>query len=391
MKIYHQCGHNTNWNIDSFQKDKVGNGLILSPVHSSAEQVAKIPQDLKKTSLFDPQFYVPDSQKTKLNSYDFFPERVMEGFSTRDYEAFSAKVAGMCVDYQVENNFESMIIPARYHDDMLTDFIDRQSKFSLDPFLARISDIRCQKPVFMTLPLTDGMLNDEGYRTKLLNWISGYSEIDGVYLLANLNERSKQICDVTKLKNYIQFAQDLIGADLDVLCGYCNTEGLLFSALDIYGITIGAYENTRRFSIDKFLEDDSETRGPAPRIYMPKLLNWIRYDTAIEIREDFSDLWNMIYEPTTYSEAVIGRGTKPHFSQPDLYKHHFICISHQYATISGIKSAKDRLECLSKMIQDAHRFYELIGHEKIMFFDDNCSGGHLPAWNRIVRGMIKGI
>ena len=109
MKIYHQCGHNTNWNIDSFQKDKVGNGLILSPVHSSAEQVAKIPQDLKKTSLFDPQFYVPDSQKNKLNSYDFFPERVMEGFSTRDYEAFSAKVAGMCVDYQVENNFEAMI------------------------------------------------------------------------------------------------------------------------------------------------------------------------------------------------------------------------------------------------------------------------------------------
>lgn len=389
MKIYHQCGHNTSWSLESFNKDRIGDGLIFSPVHYPSETISNIPSGLKKQSLFDPQFYVPDSQKNKLNSYEFFPERVMEGFATRDYEAFSAQVAQMCVEYQLQNGFEAVIIPARYHEDMLTDFTDRQTQFSLEPFLSYIADAKYNKPIFMTLPLTDGMLGDREYRQKLLNWITRYPEINGIYLLANLNERLKQIYDVEKLKNYIHFIMELKDAGLAVLCGYCNTEGLIFSALDVYGVTIGAYENTRHFSIDKFVEDDKDIRGPAARIYMPKLLNWIRYTLAVDIREDYPDLWEKIYVPTLYSEDVFSKMKPPHFSQPKLYKHHFICIADQYIAMRKLKSVKERLDYLSETIQTAHNFYKELEHRKIMFFDDNCSGGHLLAWNRIVNRMIR--
>ena len=35
VKIYHQVGHFSNWNIDSFHEDHCGDGMILSPVHQT--------------------------------------------------------------------------------------------------------------------------------------------------------------------------------------------------------------------------------------------------------------------------------------------------------------------------------------------------------------------
>ncbi len=79
MKLYHQAGHNSVWNISSFEEDNTGDGIILSPVHIESDKVINLAPELKRQCLFDPQFYIPDSQKAKLNSYDFFPECYMDG------------------------------------------------------------------------------------------------------------------------------------------------------------------------------------------------------------------------------------------------------------------------------------------------------------------------
>jgi len=71
--------------------------------------------------------------------------------------------------------------------------------------------------------------------------------------LVSFNEPSKQLKDYVKLTSYIGFINDLTDAGLKVICGYCNTEGVVLASLDIEAITVGAYENTRGFSIDKFL------------------------------------------------------------------------------------------------------------------------------------------
>ncbi|MEA3486036.1 MAG: hypothetical protein U9R20_00035, partial [Thermodesulfobacteriota bacterium] len=151
----------------------------------------------------------------------------------------------------------------------------------------------------------------------------------------------------------------------------------------------GAYENTRGFSIDKFLENDQERRGPAPRIYLPKLLNWIRWDTAEEIREDIPALWEKIYTPTEYSKEVIESGQRPHFSQPSLYKHHFKLLADQYSEIRKL-SVADRITLLQEKIIEANKLYEEIEDNGVIFFDSNCKGEHLPIWNRILRHLRTG-
>lgn len=385
MKVYHQAGHNSKWNIDSFEIDHTGDGVIFSPVHFPKDRFEGIKEETKKVSLFDPQFYIPDSQKAKLHSYDFFPEKLTNGFSTSDFEAVAHQAAEMCLTFQIEHEFESILVPARYYSELVTDYVARQKAFSVEPFLAEIEKRKVDKKIFLSLPMTIAMIQDSNYCTEVLNWITSYPEIHGVYLLTEMAESSKQIKTFEKLQAQIQFIKNLQGANLKVIVGYCNTEATILSALNPYALTIGAYENTRNFSIDKFLEDESEVRGPAARIYFPNLLNWMRYDTAIEIREDHPTLWKKIYSSTDYCERIFRDG-RPHFTKPELYKHHFSLMSGDLKALSK-KSTVDRIAELKARIKTALQFYREINDARIALFDQNCSGEHLPIWNRVLNKL----
>jgi hypothetical protein len=386
MKILHQAGHNTNWNLESYLQDGTGDGIIFSPVHYSCTRLEQIESAIREVSYFDPQFYVPGSQKNKLLSYDFFPEKLMEGFSTSDFEAVSYEAAELCLDFQMRNEFEALIIPARYFPEMVSDYISQQRAFTVEPFLAVYNRSGADKQLFLTLPLTSAMILDTEYRTNILNWITAYPEIDGIYLLVNFDETTKQCHSFEKLHSYTLFIHELQEAELKVICGYCNTEGVLLTALNVFAVAMGAYENTRGFSIDKFLENDQDRRGPAPRIFLPRLLNWIRWDTAMEIREDFPDLWERIYIPTDHAEGVFHAEQPPHFTQPPLYKHHFKLMFELYDELRRL-SIEERKTALEEKIRNAAELYEEINRRRIIFFDINCTGEHLPVWNRVLRRM----
>jgi hypothetical protein len=286
----------------------------------------------------------------------------------------------------LENQFESFIIPARYFPDLSTDYICQQRGLFVEPFLNAFNKNKETKGLFLTLPLTVPMLLDRSYRISILDWITSYPEITGIYLLVFFDESSKQLQNYDKMIQYYSFIQSLQEADLQIICGYCNTEGILLTLFDVYGLTMGAYENTRGFSIDKFLEDDRTRRGPAARIFLPNLLNWIRWPSAVEIRSDFPDLWGKIYSPTDYAETVFSRGTEPHFTQPDLYKHHFKLMASIYENLST-QSISSRIKTLRTMISTAHSLYSELKKAGILFFDENCQGGHLPIWNRLLRNI----
>jgi hypothetical protein len=389
MLIYQQAGHNTVWNIDSFQDDSACDGIIFSPVHMPSSKLDKVSLSTKRSSLFDPQFYVPDSQKTKLHTYNFFPEKLMAGFKTKDFYVVAHESARLCLDYQLGNDFRALVIPSRYYTDMVSDYIGKQKAFSVEPFLSEVSKQKVDKEIYLTLPLTIGMLQDDQFRTEILNWVTSYPEIDGIYLLISFNEPSKQLKDYDKLTSYVSFVNNLTGTGLKVICGYCNTEGVVLASLEIEAITVGAYENTRGFSIDKFLDDDQIKRGPAPRIYFPKLLNWIRYDTAIEIKEDHPSVWASIYTETVYTEKIFETKQRPNFNNPNLYKAHFLLKSALYKDILT-HAGQERIDYTAKLIKQASEMYVEMENGGVIFFDANCKGEHLPIWNRVLKKMKHG-
>lgn len=382
-KIFQQVGHNSNWNRDSLIEDNVGDGLIFSPVHQNKSAIEKIESEIKEKSFFDPQYYLPSSQKNKLQTYNFFPEVIAQGFDTVDFAQLANKSAQECLNFQLDQGFSRIVIPTRFFREMITDFQQRQEAYSVTPFLEELNGIAYHPPVLLTLPLTSSMIMDEGYRRNILNWVTSHQRIDGVYLFVVDDRNTKQYMDSAQLIANLKFFEELRNADLELVIGYCNTEALLYLMISGCSVSLGSFENTRMFSIEKFMKSDESRRGPKARIYLPGLLNWILFSEAKDIRNRFPKIWKQIHIPTKYSEKTFEANVEPTFNQPDLYKHHFITMNQQASELLSYENVAERKRILNRMVSDSISQYQVIGESGISLNQHSC-GDHLNAWNHVL-------
>jgi hypothetical protein len=392
IKIYHQVGHNSNCNMDSFSEDHCGDGLILSPVHQSLPQVIELEGNLRRRSLFDPQFYLPNSPKAKLSTYPFFPDQISNGFSTMNFLLMAGDSARQCVEFQIAQEFEGIVIPARFVDQMASKYFENQEELTVRPFLRALAAAGVEKPVYLTVPITSAMLQDDGFQLQLLNWLTGFPELSGVYVLVADDRNTKQIRSEKFLFAYLKFAHEVAGTGLSVVLGHLNTESVMFSIIEGITLTFGSFENTRMFSLDKFVDSEEERRGPKARIYLPKLLNWVRFEQAMQIRNENAALWEKVYTPTEHADRVISAGTEPTFNQSPLYMHHFECVNEQITQLASV-SVSQRFQNIRTQIKSAMDLHVEIA-DGFFDLDTHGNGEHLQPWldaiNRFYRNFLKG-
>ncbi len=380
IELYQQVGHYPSWNRESFADDKVGTGLIFSPVHQQKGNLeSAVDASIKKHSLFDPQYYLPGSQKPKLASYPFFPETISgDGFSTLSYHTLALQSAELCIDFQIEQDFSKIVIPLRYIDQMLPDYVEQQEAFSLHPFLEVLAKKAVDKEYLLTLPITSHMVESKIFRNQILNWITKYPEIDGIYLICSFERESKQIQSAEHLLALLEFVDEIKKTGLSVVIGYQNTESLLFTLVDGVALSMGTFENTRMFSLDKFLVSDDERRGPKARIYLSGLLNWVQFEQAKTLRSTAPAVWEKVYRSTKYAEEAFSKPIDPTFNQPGLYKHHFICIAEQISKLGAV-GIPTRYKFLCQWISDAKKNYASIAGIPLPI-EKHGNSGHLDPW-----------
>jgi len=392
LKILHQMGHNSVWNKESFRNDEIGAGLIFSPVHEACGNVEKVDLFFKKTSYFDPQFYLPSSQKKKFLSYDFFPNTILgnKGFNTIDFTSLASESAMRCVNFQINNNFEGIIIPARFYEHMHPQFIDQQNENFVSPFInyIRKNNFHKNKKIILSVPITSGMINVEEYKKNILNWVTSHPEINGVYFICQHERTTKQITDHNFLVEYMDVLHTTAEADLEVIIGYTNTEALLYTLCGEVTLTIGAFENTRVFSLDKFIVSDEEKRGPKPRIYVPKLMNWISFDEAKLLVKASPALWERLHTKTKYSLEAFEATKALSFQSPLLYKDYFINFNEQISRLSSL-SIKNRKNMLLTWIDEAKQSYKEI--EEYTKLEKNSGNSHLSPWKSAIDIFSKRI
>jgi hypothetical protein len=165
---------------------------------------------------------------------------------------------------------------------------------------------------------------------------------------------------------------------LELIVGYLNSEATVVSLISSAELTFGAFENTRIFSIDKFLQAEEGQRGPRARIYLPGLFNWVQVGQAREIRDHAPDVWSEIYWPTDYSEEVMTAAVEPHFNQPALYKHYFLCLAQQLGELATL-DVVERYRKLRADLREAERYYQQIDDIPIDL-ELHGQGGHIQPW-----------
>lgn len=377
MNVLHQAGHNLVWNVDSLMQDQSGSGIIFSPVNDAPSRIIGYSDKIKSSSLFDPQFYVPASERGKLQEYPFFPSSVLDDYTTSDFETVCWNIARECVNWQVDAGFKKIVIPVRYYGDLPSDYFTQMQSCYIDPFVSAANDINFTGPKLLTTIAKSSQLADQDQRNFLLNWVTGIQGIDGVYLIFEHNSSDKQIKDPIFLANCLDFIRSLKDNDLIVHVGYTNTEGMLFSLAGPDSISMGVYENLRRFDCKRFANRDlQQMRQPSPRLYSGILFQWIEFTYVQAIQQLYKD-WKGLFEESIYTPTDFKPGKDWNLRQPELYKHFFLVFSRQAEALHDNLAV--RFEQLHDAIKIAQQEFSNIDAAGVAL-DDNSNGSHLNAW-----------
>lgn len=379
-RLYHQLGHRFQWSLASIRTDDTGEGVIVGPRYMAPAKVCDIPTSLRRNSLFDPQFFLPNSARGKLPEYSFFPHVLSGGFTTGEWTSEMARsCAESCLAFQSSHQFSAIVIPTRFYEGMPGNFVSSQEEQFVVPFLQSIEHSGLTGgPVYLQLILTDQMVKDEEYRADILNWITSYTELDGIYLIYHVHNRQKQITDIDFLIGILQFVGALKHAGLSVVVGYTNTESVLLLSVGPDALTVGSYENLRMFNLRSFEEPaESRMRGPTPRVYVPRLLQWIEYQYVGAIGRVVNDLGDYL-EDNEYRVRMFEPTYNWHFTKPEPYRHYFSSFARQFRRL-GSSSPAAAVDVILAECQHAAREYEALNEAGLVFPPDS-SGAHLASW-----------
>jgi hypothetical protein len=377
MLTYHQCGHNFVWNIDALGDDDSGEGLIISPVNVEADRIRdRISGDIRAGSWFDPQFYLPDDSKGKLETYDFFPGNVLKNFSTTDFLDHAYEVASQCLKFQADLGLRYVVIPARYYEDLPDRYLAQLAQLFVEPFLTAHDHLGLEPPVLLTLIAKPLHLERGIPRDEILSWATSFEKVGGLYLIFDNDFYSKQIKDPEYLVGQLRFIKALRDTGLEVHVGYGGLEGLLLSAADPTSVSMGSYENLRSFGTPRLeTRERSPRRPPRPRIYSATLLQWIDDTLVPPIRQLVPD-WQDLFDESPYKEYLLDPKTVLNFQRSELYKHYFYLFSRQ---IGGLPSVSDRPDYIRGAVREALARFDDIGTRGV-YLDGDSDGSHLPAW-----------
>ena len=377
-KLLHQIGHMFKWNLDWLSDHSENQGIICAARYMGPDKIGELDLQLKRRSLFDPQFYVPGSSIGKLSEYEFFPDVIADGFETANYATSNALgSAEKCVTFQVENEFESVVIPSRYREGTPTDFIEAQSDMFVEPFLQVMSSKQYSKPILLQLIVNDAIIKDERMQNSILNWLTGIKEINGVYLISNVRRPNKQIKDINYLVGMLNFINSLRSNDLEVILGFQNTESVLMLGANPTSITFGGYENLRIFNLSAFDDSESKGRGPSARIYSSSLLQWIDNMYVSAISELTGDI-NKYFDQSEYRITMFEPTYNWHFTKPEPYKHYFSAFTKQVAALVEANLDKTIENIRSSLENAKDNFAEL--EQAGIVLDSNSDGSHIPVW-----------
>jgi hypothetical protein len=386
MKVYHQTGFRDKWNIESFQNG-VGDGLIFSPINIDADKLLALDCKIKRTGFLDPQLYLLNEAKGTLDSYPYFPGNLKPDFTTPDLDNSHLMLAQLCVDYQLKNDFQYLIIPTRYFADNPTSFYIQSTDYFVVPFCDYVKERKAKKKILLSVIIKTIMLSDEEKQNEVLNWITGHQFIDGVYLIFENNFTSKQIKDFDFLLNALRFIKILKDNQMEVHLGYTNTEALLYSIAMPDSITIGSYENLRSFGIKRFQDiENGPMRAPRARLYSSKLLQWLDYQYVEAMRELIPN-YEGYFDESDYKPLMFKSEYNWQFQKPEPYKHYFVVFNKQIQDLP--LNQNDRIDIMKETIRKAVNLYKIIEDEVLL--DDDSNGSHLPTWFNVINAFQKEI
>jgi hypothetical protein len=393
VKILHQLGHRHNWNLDCYFDNHIGDGFIFC-IYSFIE--GKIGTEISSykpiqylpISFVDLQYYGYKNSKDKgaLSSYNFHPAKMeADGTTITEYP----ELINSGIKYQEKIGINKIVIPMRCEiiKDIgkFTSIVDKINKYILD-------NKKSGTEYYLTVSFTDSEIKDAEWVEKVLTLLTNINKVfDGYYIACDPAPEYKKKISVNYdyYNNLSRIFSVFKKNNFQVIYAYANWDAIPFLALtDIDYISIGTFENLRKFNIKRFTEDIGG--GPSQGWYFSeKVLNMIKSQELVKLRSN-NCIELIRNEKNIFSDAILNPSypwANNGNNRPDVHKNYLLSISRELKEISLKRLGNERINFVLGRIAEAKKIYKELNNKKV-YLDEESSDYHLSSWETFLKSKL---
>lgn len=379
MKITHVLGHNSNWSIETNLQQNLGDYFLITAfTHGINFDKKKSLKSILDKSMIDLQFYGKKSSGDitagKLSEFPFHPANCRDDEVTSVYFNNCLKRA---IIFQKDKGFKNIIIPHFYENEEVQDIIKTIKE--INRYVIKNKEVGIK--YFMTLAFANHVIINKAKVEEILFACTDMDiAFDGYFITCENKPEFKRklTTDIKVLRNLSKVFKTLKQQEFETIYAYANWDALIILAqTDIDYITIGTYENLRKFDIKRFTEDQSGG-GSKGYYFSEKLLNMIRADDLTVIR-DTGNLSLVQNERNIFSDIILQAGFQWNIHKPDVNKNYLLAIDRLLKKVGNINDLAARKAYVLELIDKAITNYNTLDGNHV-YLDNESSNYFLNSW-----------
>jgi len=258
MPAYHQMGHDSR-NLLFEQELSSYEGAILSPVNEDEESMTQFINGMHQRNnefifIFDPQLYLPSSCKTKLKEWNYFPNDV-ETAALADLDWWNNILAEL-VETGCRVGFDRICSPVFFPARFSTEYYESMIQIG-NSLLNMIGSPNSYQTILLPL-------NELAEYSRVMELASIHTNVrsENLYVIFFSDTVGRRELDNdSELKGAMKFIQLLTQNNFNISVGYSSADAILWKEAGARNCATGKYFNLRRFSLDRWDDEESEGRA----------------------------------------------------------------------------------------------------------------------------------
>ncbi len=298
--FYLQMGHNSHTIARDFCETRDCAGVILSPsdgTPSNLEEWAAEASGHGRKVLFDPQFYLPRTQREKLQKHPYFEAIGGSGFDTQTFQDNLESFVHDTVAYQASLSVDAMIAPSRLLETLSKSAVDTWRSLA-EAFVEEARSERPDCPILISVPVDAQPLADKGQRERLLNHATSI-DAHGFYVsVRHPLDVAYPLRGTSYVMSYLDLVHNLARNEYRVLCGHTHQFAHALFGVGAMGFASGQYKNLRSFDTRRW-QDTDDWGQQVVNYYSDRILNELRVDADMDLLYQ-CDLLDAVRTPSPY-------------------------------------------------------------------------------------------
>ena len=303
MPAFHQMGHDSENLLWAEGLEQYG-GAILSPVNYGQEKVASQIEWARLRggfqTIFDPQLYVPNSERGYIREWSYFPTDVdtVDLASDPWWDRILDSLVGVCKAIRPTAVCSPAVLPGTYPDE----YFDRMVNVG-DQLCARLAGSEVQAIQTAVVGMPDLAAKD---RAMAIASILSRSRTNHVYLvLVSQMEPRRELADVEEIKGAMRLISVLRSAGVDVTVGFSSSDVVLWKAAGATNCATGKFFNLRRFTKTRFEEPKGQGGGQLPYWFEESVMSFLRQSDLQRVMP--MNFPSLTQSPNPFGTQILGQ------------------------------------------------------------------------------------